>query len=97
MTWVPVDQDQPLAKLYGPENHLHRAVRHMMVMAPNTRRHPTEVLGTIPSAFDNYQRFREDVPQECNKTNSTHWQNDDCWVPVLRGMPRKGQVLRRVY
>ena len=58
---------------------------------------PSTVLPTIPSAFDNYQRFREDVPQECNKTNASHWQNDDCWVPVLRGMPRKGQVLRRVY
>ena len=29
VTWLPVDQDQPLVKLYGPENHLHRSVRHM--------------------------------------------------------------------
>jgi hypothetical protein len=97
-TWVPVDQGHLLAKLDPGEQHLHRAVRHMgngdgTEYTPT----PTTVLPTIPSSFDNYQRFREDVPQECHKTNAAHWQNDDCWIPVLRGMPRKGQVLRRVY
>lgn len=96
ITWLPVNQDQPLVKLYGPENHLHRSVRHMGDGSEYTST-PSTVLPSIPSAFDNYQRFREDVPQECNKANAAHWQNNDCWVPVLRGMPRKGQVIRRVY
>ena len=93
VTWLPVSQGQVLAKLDPGRNHLHRSVRH----TGNGAEYSTEmVLPSIPSWFDNYQRFREDVPQEC-RTNAAHWQNDDCWLPVLRGMPRKGQVLRRVY
>ena len=91
---MPVSQDEKLVKLNPTEKHLHRSVRHM---GDGTEyQSPGAILPSIPSAFDNYQRFREDVPQECDKANASDWQNDDCWLPVLRGMPRQGQVVRRV-
>ena len=96
VTWLPVNQDQQLVKLDPTENHLHRAVRHMGDGSGVEYTPAGATLPTIPTAFDNYQRFREDVPQQCNKTTPSHWQNDDCWLPVLRGMPRQDQVLRRV-
>ena len=94
-TWFPVNQDQPLAKLDATENHLHRSVRHMGDGSEYTG--GGGVLGSIPTSFDNYERFKEDMPQVCNKTNPAHWQKDECWTHVLRGMPRKGSVLKRIY
>jgi hypothetical protein len=98
MTWHPVNQDQLLAKLDPrdpPEKvpHLHRSVRHM---GDGTEYSDGMLVPSIPSSFDNYQRFRDDLPRECNKAIAFHWLKDECWIGVLRGMPRKGQLVRRI-
>jgi hypothetical protein len=94
VTWLPVSQGQALAKLDASENHLHRSVRYMGDGSEYT---VGALLPSIPTSFDNYERFREDLPLDCNKTNASHWQKDGCWTHVLRGMPRKGQVVKRTY
>ena len=94
MTWLPVTQNQPLVKLDASENHLHRSVRYMGDGSEYT---VGALLPSIPTSFDDYERFKEDMPQVCSKTNPAHWQKDECWTHVLRGMPRKGQVLKRNY